>query len=676
MNKSFALPLLAGCAIWHFLGSASSAQTYTGPITITGPGVYSGNWQSTDPSIPAVKIRTSGAVTIQNSRIVGPGMLIDANDIENHNLTVLNTYALGTNPNVAGKAKQPFISAALVTKLVVQNCYLVGTAGIGVNEYSGSGAGDNRIIINNNRVRNIDCRLSDGVGGYQSTGHVVGHFVLIDNVHAVPGIEVAWNEVVNEPYNSRVDDVINMYQSSGTSASPILVHDNFIHGAYPADPVHESYSGGGIIADGAGTPSTTTQFYRAYNNQVVSTANYGVAIAAGHDNYFYNNRAAASGTLYDGQWIVSQNIGAYVWNINSLPANVFFNNTMQNSQIGWKHKDNSGNVVRNDMWFPNGVNCTGNVAWPVAVLQDVEIGEFPIWKKKVAAAGQSIGTNFPEFDLLTNGGFEQGNNFWENLGAANAIQSKAAAGNWCLEVGPGAGGRQEAVVLLPGRSYLLEATGSVDNAAETGAVSVDFYDGNGASLGSQTLTFSSTAYTQKTLGFTTPAALSYAEIHAAKASGVGSLFHVDEVHLYASAVYEAEALGVVASSGDTNRTITSPSFSGGSAMILDANAVGDYITFLLPNINAGNYNVRVGVKNFNTRGIVQLAIASATVGVFGNVGSARDEYAATETYAELDLGTWSPISTGDKWARFSVTGKNASSTGYTLTVDYIKLTPL
>ena len=139
--------------------------------------------------------------------------------------------------------------------------------------------------------------------------------------------------------------------------------------------------------------------------------------------------------------------------------------------------------------------------------------------------------------------------------------------------------------------------------------------------------------------------------------------------------YEAEALSVAQSSGDTYRIITDTRLSGGEAGILDSNAVGDYLIYTVPNVQAGIYNVKVGVKKFPARGIVQLFIQPAGGGGGSNVGSAQDQYAATDTFTEVDLGTWTPGSNGNKWFKFSVTGKNASSTGYSMCFDYIKLTP-
>ena len=98
------------------------------------------------------------------------------------------------------------------------------------------------------------------------------------------------------------------------------------------------------------------------------------------------------------------------------------------------------------------------------------------------------------------------------------------------------------------------------------------------------------------------------------------------------------------------------------------------MNFLVPAISAGTYDVRVGVKTTTTRGIVQLAIGQAGNSP-ANVSTPRDLYSAADQYLELDLGNWTPSTTSDKWFWFTITGKNASSTGYTAAVDYILLLP-
>lgn len=109
--------------------------------------------------------------------------------------------------------------------------------------------------------------------------------------------------------------------------------------------------------------------------------------------------------------------------------------------------------------------------------------------------------------------------------------------------------------------------------------------------------------------------------------------------------------------------------------MLTANAVGDFITFTVPAIAAGSYNVRVGVKKYYNRGSFQLAAARSDSSSFSNIGVAQDLYSAAQSYTELDLGTWSPVSASDKLFRFTVSGKSAASSGYVIAIDYIRLLP-
>jgi hypothetical protein len=96
-------------------------------------------------------------------------------------------------------------------------------------------------------------------------------------------MEIGYNEVHNEPYNSRVEDNINVYISSGTASSPLRIYGNFIRGGYPIKPDSMGYSGGGILIGDGGTSNGTVvpMWVNAYENVVVGTNNYGIAISAG-----------------------------------------------------------------------------------------------------------------------------------------------------------------------------------------------------------------------------------------------------------------------------------------------------------------------------------------------------------------------------------------------------------
>jgi hypothetical protein len=391
---------------------ASTPTTYSRPTVITKGGTYSGHWESLDPRTPAVTIRTSEPVTLVNSRLRGRGDLIQT-AVENARLTVRNCYGYGLNPNVAGKAPGRFVHAEYFSSIKVENNYLEGTSGIYLLNYRGDPAAGDSVKILGNRVHNIDGRKSDGQGGWldynvrirlengkAEEGFEIRQFLQVDKVRGVPGMEVAWNEVVNDPGASRVEDNINVYLSSGTRESPLLIHHNYIRGAYTIQPWQASYkdktysydwsySGGGILlGDGAAKVAAQASAYvRAYDNQVVSTTNYGIAIAAGHDNQFSSNRIVSSGLLPDGRAIVAQNVGAYIWDLHKAGPKVFYNNSGHNNTSGWIKAGGE----RNDWWMPHASSWANNVHWVGPINRDTEATEFATWRRKLTTAGRSVG---------------------------------------------------------------------------------------------------------------------------------------------------------------------------------------------------------------------------------------------------------------------------------------------
>ncbi len=114
---------------------------------------------------------------------------------------------------------------------------------------------------------------------------------------------------------------------------------------------------------------------------------------------------------------------------------------------------------------------------------------------------------------------------------------------------------------------------------------------------------------------------------------------------------QANLLTVVdQSAGISQRVITDPGFAGDAGTILDATAVENYVTYLVPYIPASSYDVHVGVKDASTRGLWQLAIGRADnfARTKSNVGAPQDQYTPGTVYADVDLGIWKPSTTGDK----------------------------
>ncbi len=158
-------------------------------------------------------------------------------------------------------------------------------------------------------------------------------------------------------------------------------------------------------------------------------------------------------------------------------------------------------------------------------------------------------------------------------------------------------------------------------------------------------------------------------------AGAGGIAAAVEAGILAPEMFEVETLTVAGFTGPGYHVGSDSGMSDGEGVFLDATAVANSITFLAPNILARPYNVKVGVKKLSSRGIYQAAIGQAGNSSPTPLGSPQDFYSATVAYAEVNLGAWTPGTSGDKWFRFTVTGKNAGSSGFGGGFDYIVLTP-
>jgi hypothetical protein len=135
--------------------------------------------------------------------------------------------------------------------------------------------------------------------------------------------------------------------------------------------------------------------------------------------------------------------------------------------------------------------------------------------------------------------------------------------------------------------------------------------------------------------------------------------------------YEPESTTVFSasrSSGSTYRVFAWSGFTDGEGTTLDGTATGQSVTITLNIPQAGTYDVQYATKAYTTRGIVQLTVNGS------NVGPAEDQYSSTAVERVFDLGNVT-VAGGNQAFVFTTTGKNAASSGYTQSYDYIKLTP-
>jgi hypothetical protein len=364
---------LLACSTHHVGGEAT--------LVITKGGTYSGTYRSTASGTACVRVATTEPVVLDGCTLGGPGNLVEAG--EGANLTVRNCHGQGLAPTVEKQAPGRFLDVYRPSRLVVEHNEFAQTSGIVVNRWHDLGQAGPTLLVRHNRVRNIDGRWRGGTGSTHCS------FLILNTVQHLPGVDIAYNEVLNEPDKSLVEDNINLYNSSGTAQSPLHVHDNFVRGAYPFPATAATFTGTGLTSDGdAKTLEEAAGFIEADHNQFVSTANAAMNLAAGHDIYYHHNRAVTSGLLPSGQRLNAVHAGLGIFNYYHQPTSVYFNNRMEHNTVGyvsWGHK--APFPDRQDLSDGACTPCTGTVHLPGPITLATEALEWKIWQQKLKQKG-------------------------------------------------------------------------------------------------------------------------------------------------------------------------------------------------------------------------------------------------------------------------------------------------
>jgi hypothetical protein len=366
--------------------SRTSWHAADGALVIRKGGVYTGKFQSTSSDIPCIRVATPERVVLRGCQITGPGVLIDAT-AGNANLVVENCVARGTTPTSDQKARGRFLSARDARSLRIENCDLISTGGISILHWSGNGSPEQTLKVLRNRVRNIDGRYRDG-------GGTTLNFLGLDKVRDIGNVEIAWNEVINEPNRSLVEDVINFYNSSGTPKSPIRVHDNYLQGAYPYPAHSPKFSGSGLITDGNGASELTAAGHvEAYHNQFVSICNSGMAVAAGHHIRYHHNRIVTAALLPDDTTrLPSCYTGLVVFNAYNQPS--FGKISVDSNTVGYvKWGYNRPYPNRNDEGDYGLPIVTNTLHLPNPITRKTEAAEWRRWQQKLSQGRVKVGSH-------------------------------------------------------------------------------------------------------------------------------------------------------------------------------------------------------------------------------------------------------------------------------------------
>ena len=365
---------LSACASHHAGGEAT--------LVITKGGTYSGRYQSAASGVACVRVATTEPVVLDGCLLTGPGNLIEAG--EGADLTVRNCRGQGLPPTADKQAPGRFLDVYKPQRLVVEHNFFAQTSGMVVNRWRGT---TGALLVRYNQARDVDGRWRGNAGSTHCS------FLILNTVAHLPGVEIAFNEVLNAPDKSLVEDNINLYNSSGTAASPLRVHDNFVRGAYPYPASESQFTGTGLTTDGdAKTLAEASGFIEADHNQFVSTGNAGMNLAAGHDIFYHDNRIVTSGLLPGGPRFNATHAGLGIFNFYKQPADVFFNNRAERNVIGYVRWGGSSPYPdRQDLSADNCATCLHTEHLPNPITPATEAAEWARWQQKLQKQGVTVG---------------------------------------------------------------------------------------------------------------------------------------------------------------------------------------------------------------------------------------------------------------------------------------------
>ena len=139
--------------------------------------------------------------------------------------------------------------------------------------------------------------------------------------------------------------------------------------------------------------------------------------------------------------------------------------------------------------------------------------------------------------------------------------------------------------------------------------------------------------------------------------------------------WQTELLAVRAQGPASHSIVTIPGGydRGAGTAYAAASATNEFVTYALPVAEPGRYDVTIGVRQDADAGKFQVAVANDPAGPWTPLGGEQDGYAAVSAFASLGpFATPLFAAPGEKLVRFLVTGKNATSSGHRLYLDFIQ----
>jgi hypothetical protein len=142
---------------------------------------------------------------------------------------------------------------------------------------------------------------------------------------------------------------------------------------------------------------------------------------------------------------------------------------------------------------------------------------------------------------------------------------------------------------------------------------------------------------------------------------------------------EAESLPLAdISPGDSRAVLESSAYSASFASRLIANSTGDYITYgpldCSANLVGPVWDVQLRAQETHFAGTLRMSYGPSSNGPWLELLAPQDFYSATPGVRVRDLGGI-VFQNAPTFIQFTVVGKNAASTGYNFTLDWLEFRP-
>ncbi len=355
---------IGACTSSSAPGRASTA--FQGPLKITSGGTYTGKYESTITSTPAVTIATSEPVVLSHMTIRHKGSGVFAQS-SRANLTIVDSSFKATDPGSV--EKQWDVYAYEPTALVVEHNSFADGHGITIN--------GNNLTTSPFRVNFNDFVNVGRYGAMEMVGPVHTDKVL------APGGQVRWNRSTAIYGQSVIEDAFGFYKTNGGTGNPFDIGHNLVNGAYPHSGNGSDFTGGAFdLGDGGGS------WLLGNNNTAVNYTNNGFMIPSGH-NITHQNSVA----IYDGRAgfsdtgpVVSSTFGNGVttWHNPAYPASSAV--TVSGMKAG--HSRLNGSWQRSDYNLPVGTTASSTTSQSNGAAEQAAVNAF---EASAQAAGVTIG---------------------------------------------------------------------------------------------------------------------------------------------------------------------------------------------------------------------------------------------------------------------------------------------